>query len=444
MAAKLGKKCQWVFNNYKHLYEVHSYVDDDLNTVEQKQLASMIRHHRNSHISKEDWVTLFHQAKVRLGSKETMTLNEDFVKFLDSKFGQSDLKKQFSIPEILDHLEGPVRKFYDNLLLQRDQEIDEFCFDFFGARQPEDTTFYVRRFLPAALLFTYDMKHPGTDAGELMKDLFSLGSGAKTMALSPEVTGLCMNCCQERVPKRTLSVMEVSGMNKIVFRAQQADKFQSDMKYESDTDDEDPAVTNEPNDPTDEDENLESLLNTHSDSNEIKLSVFEFNPFAVTLETSPDIIVNESEIVKNHICQYCQKAFSREDFIRMHIELFHDAGKKVVPRFVLDGEEHITSFTEEKSDAVSPTVKKDHNKSLTKVALKKQKQRAVKKVGQQAVQKVKLEALGKVKDQVIKRPKRHAGMKDSNQAVEKVSGASEKSDHKVVKKIRKALTYRTF
>ena len=63
MTTALLKKCKWVFGKYKHLYQGSGDVDDDLNNKDKKRLASMNRHHRNSHISSEDWVSLFHQAK---------------------------------------------------------------------------------------------------------------------------------------------------------------------------------------------------------------------------------------------------------------------------------------------------------------------------------------------------------------------------------------------
>ena len=441
MTTALVKKCKWVFDKYKHLYQGNSDVDDDLNNKDQKQLASMIRHHKNSHISSEDWVSLYHQVKSKLETKETMIVDESFVAFLDSKFAETGLKKVFKIPELLEHLEVQVRKYYDNLLMERDEKIDEFSFEFFGCTQPADLTFYKKRFLPAALLYTYELKHPETDQRELMKDLFTIGSGAMTMDLSPEVTGLCMDCCQERVPEKTLNLMEVSRINLSVFIAQKADKFCSDMKRDSDTsEDEDSAVTKEASYLVDE--NLESLLDTKSDSAGGKLSVFEFNPFEVSLETSPDILVDESEIVRNHVCHYCQKAFSREEFVSLHIEILHESGKKVIPKFVMEGEEHITSFIEAKSIEVSTSVKEVQLKPSKRVAIKEQKHRVAKKVGHQAVKKAKLEASEKYEHQSEKSSRRQAVKKDNNQVSGKVTVSPEKSNRTVPNKIRKILTYK--
>ena len=301
--------------------------------------------------------------------------------------------------------------------------------------------FIKKRFFPAALLYTYEMKHPETDQSELMKDLFTIGSGAMTMDLSPEVTGFCMDCCQERVPEKTLNLMEVSRINLTVFIAQKADKFRSDMKHDSDTsEDEDSAVNKEAS--YQADENLESLLDTKSDSAGEKLSVFEFNPFAVSLESSPDILVDESEIVRNHVCQYCKKAFSREEFVSLHIEILHESGKKVIPKFVMEGEEHITSFIEAKSIEVSTSVKEVQQKPSKRVALKEKKLREAKKVGHQAVKKAKLEASEKYKNQSGKSSKRQVVKKDTIHVSGKVTVAPEKSNHTVVNKIRKSLTYK--
>ena len=59
-----------------------------LQASEQKLFDSMTRNHINSHTKPQEWLALFNKIKDKLGTRETMTLSEHFVTFLDSKFVQ--------------------------------------------------------------------------------------------------------------------------------------------------------------------------------------------------------------------------------------------------------------------------------------------------------------------------------------------------------------------
>ena len=98
-------------------------------------------------------------------------------------------------------------------------------------------------------------------------------------------------------------------------------------------------------------------------------SNFEFNPFVSNLHVEEKITENvEYEDVpspRSHTCSHCGKAFSREEFVTMHREIFHDNASLVIPRFVENGEELITSFVKES------TPKKKIKKSLKFISKKK-------------------------------------------------------------------------
>ena len=355
MTALLVRKCESVFQTYSHLYEKDlAGPDVNLDLKDQRLFDSMERHHKNSHTSAEEWLDMFHQKKSNLGTKEKMNdLSEDFVSFLDSKFVESDVRKQFHTPDFLDHLDDNIRKYHRVLLCERDEQLDEFNFHLVDGIQSKDIIFFTRRFFPAALFFTYSMNHPDSDPKDLMEDLFSIGAGSMTMTLIPETTGICVDCYSDRfqgVPNKILSLEQITKLNKIVFRAQQADRFVSEFRYYSDSSNEDETEGLDIVD-NNEDEDLDDLLESlpGSNSKDENLSVFEFNPFVVNKsDTSSTNIFTKEDVLKSHACIHCGKAFSREEFVNMHVDIFHGSVKKVVPRFVNDGEELITSFVENK------------------------------------------------------------------------------------------------
>ena len=491
MSATLVKKSKWVFETYKHLYVDNLSLDVDLRTSEKKLFDSMTRHHKNSHISPEDWFSSFQKVKLNLGTKENMTLDNDFVVFLNAMFAKTDLNRQFSVPEMLHHLEDPIRKYYDDLLIERDEKIDEFSFELFGATLPEDVRFFMKRFLPAALLYSYELKHPHTEKKDLMNDLFTLGSGAMTMSLFPEVTGLCSYCCAARVPERTLSLLEVSRINKVIFKAQVADRFCNDFKHFSDSDEDNTEIEEQC-------EPGESLLDSASGG---KSSIFEFNPFAVeetekgsdtglpsersekvaenSLDdllpkesskevdenTPSDVLVHEGGVVRNKSCKYCHKLFSRKEFVNMHVDIFHSNGKKVIPKFVIEGEEHITSFTEEQGEESQITTNKvipkfvddgeEHITSFTeehrtesqliahKVISKKSSDKASSSLGQVDTKKACQQDAKKFKYQTVKKPRHQDVKKDLHDAFGKDANQSvQNEDCQAVKKTRKTLPFK--
>ena len=368
---QLIRKSNSVVEAYSHLFdkflpEVTSSIVEPLDEKDLLLFNSMERQHKNSHTTAEDWLALFDQIKSKLGTKETMTLSVDFIKFLDLKFAASDLRKQFHTPDMLDHLDKVVRKNYRDLLFERDQEEDEFDFHIVDGIKPEDTTFFTKRFLPAALFFTYILKHPMSDPKELMGELFSLGSGSMTFDLFPEITGVCPDCIVERFQSEkfvNLSFEQIRQVNKIVFRAQQADCFVTKTQYLTDSSDEEEA-TEEIEDLDDSIKSAAVSLHLSESKSLISEDLFEFNPFVLNSGSLNNLESEnvEDEVSLSHACIHCSKAFSREEFVNMHIEIFHGSVRKVVPRFVSEGEELITSFVEHNDKEISTqNVKKVKN-----------------------------------------------------------------------------------
>ena len=376
---KLCRKSAGVFETYHHLYEkdLGSPEIVDLDPQELRLFNSMERQHVNSHTSLEEWLSIFHQIKSRLGTKETMIdLSKDLVRFLDSKFAQTDIKKRISMPDYLEHLEEIMRAEYRILLSERDEDEDEFNYDMDGIK-PEDITFLTKRFLPAAMFFTYSKKHPTSDPKELMEDLFTIGAGSMTVDLFPEITGICLECVGQRLhgeDYKNFTHAEITKANLVIFRAQQADHFFSKIPYYSDSSSEDETEKKNLEDHKLGSNSVSDVSNSPTKFSDTH-SLFEFNPFAASSDsdsTSADKCLSSLEVPQSHACNHCGKTFSRQEFVKMHIEIFHsEVTKVVVPRFVSEGEDLMTTFVEDNVEESSP--KEKVKKSNVKERLPRQK-----------------------------------------------------------------------
>ena len=351
MANLLCRKSNAVFETYRHMYmDFNTWTaaeNVDLDVSEQKLLNSMTREHRNTHTKPEDWLSLFHQIKSKLGAKESMTFKTDFVKFLNLKFATDNIRKQFSTPDYLDHLEDHVRSHYNLVLNERDEKEreDEFDYDNVARKQPEDMIFFTKRFFPAALLFTYSMRHPSYESRELMDDIFTIGSGSKRLDLVPEMTGICPDCAAEKLGSRNVATSEeILKINRIVFKAQQADKFATIISYYSDDSSSEAGIHEDKEDEEKEYTNIEVIDNVVDNDVISSSSSFEFNPFAPGSTSKEDPESLDEQAPRSHSCNYCGKRFSKIKFVAMHVEIFHEQAGSVVPRFVDEGEEKITSF----------------------------------------------------------------------------------------------------
>ena len=359
---KLVRKSNAVFQAFKHVFESELSGAANLNQKEILLFNSMERQHRNSHITPDDWLNAFDQIKSKLGTKETQKdLSEKFALFLDSKFAGS-LEKQFSTPEIMDHLEEPVWKYYKSLLDERDQ-VDEFDFSLGGEIKQDDIFFFTRRFYPTALLLSYSLLHHMVEPTELMGEVFTIGYGSKTYSLFPEICGVCFDCISERFQSeklQKLSPEQIRLYNQHILKAQQKDWY-AIGKYQSDSSS-DEESTPEDNTAAKDDTTTPTNIRSSCVSSD-KQSLFEFNPFIVSTDiNSSDSNVGGSKCDSNasqnvgqdlfsHACIYCGKTFTKEVFVSMHVEIFHQSSKKVVPKFVCDGEDLMTTFVNDMDDS---------------------------------------------------------------------------------------------
>eukprot|EP00092_Neocalanus_flemingeri_P086276 GFUD01108691.1.p1 GENE.GFUD01108691.1~~GFUD01108691.1.p1 ORF type:complete len:417 (-),score=94.63 GFUD01108691.1:86-1279(-) len=351
---KLRSKLMKIRSKYENVIDessVEALVDD-----EAQIFYSMQRWHENSHLVDADWIELFNKIKMELVIEENFKLDQmpqELEDFLKSKFVNITGIGQFSVSDIFsDDFESSVKSYYSEKIADRKNSVDEFDVENvieFGKQK--DITFYKKTFLPLAVFKTYKEKHPETsDDKELMEDVFSIGAGSRRHDLFPEVNAYCQVCCPE------LWETKYQRLNLLIFRKQFENRFSLPIEPDS----------------------SDSEKNTDSDSESVIEKIFVprkdsvFNPFLSDLETVSDdsnsdgeddddsdeevesklkkgaehdnVDEEDTNIDITSKCSSCQKTFSREDFLELHCEIFHDAKKKVTMQFVSEPVELMTSF----------------------------------------------------------------------------------------------------
>ena len=273
---------------------------------------------------------------------------------------------RFYLPGILEFLEPHIRSLYQRRLDER-EPVDEFdCDNVMNCRKPEDTTFYERGFLPAAVLATYRLKHLDFEEDQLWDELFTLGSGSKTEDLFPETNPVCFDCASVFYPNlKAVNLAELHNLNAKVFKLQKNNLFKipSFAKVFTDT----------------------SSVTTNSDAESIgfssksgadKAGVRAFNPFSEDSSDNSDTfsdklknLVDDKKIAFNpfssdesekedeskrlNYCPVCHKSFTLNDYLSYHNQIFHKKSnvKSLIPQFVSDAEELITTFVNESPEA---------------------------------------------------------------------------------------------
>ena len=303
---------------------------ENISERENAVMKSMERWHKNLHLSDTDLKSLLEEVNQEnlLDVKEHMTpIPETLRTFLTKKLDERSPRRQFAINEILEPLVQSIKDLYNEKLDNRNTE-DEFGEDnVFMGMNSHDMIFYRKTFLPAALYFVYKkIHHLNYETEEhLLNELFSIGAGAKTVNLIPEIVPFCEKCKHE-ISKVNTCYKDIQHLNMHVFKQQLRDNFF-----------------------------LEGLLGSSSDSSkssdlpkEDKSSedISDFNPFDQDCEGSlpkypsskkPLIIINDEADEETDLfqCSLCSKHFTRLDFLDYHKKLFHKE-IVVIPKFVED------------------------------------------------------------------------------------------------------------
>ena len=356
-----------------------------------------------------------------------MNLDPELVRFVKLKKSKTSVQDRLVIPDILECLEPEIKKIYSEKL---DAEEDEFDCNF--AMSGSDQIFYLDFFLTTAMLNTYMAAHPTAAVSECLPELFSNAKNSQTPNLIPEVTILC-DLCVGDFPSLCLSSQQITNLNRNVFKRQIEHAF-IDPKirlnlFDYDSNDED---------------SYESYKNNNISHNSSKNIIYEsydhgieesdfsdisdshvFNPFAIQ-----DVVIEEDSCIFNPfvpsnapevtneqsssaMCTICGKYFSENDFVIMHVKMFHshDITEEVLKLKYCDaGEALISSFIVQEKKVQQSTKKKNSSKTeqvakSKPVASKEQaySKRQMKEVPQQELSKRKKETYLRQKSNELQR-----------------------------------------
>ena len=285
--------------------------------------------------------------------------NNNFSK----KFQSSILQDGFNVTALLDMLDDPIRELYESRINNRTEDEEEFDFDNIAiGRKPEDSTFYEKCFLPAAVLFTYQEIHHDYQGKDLWDDVFTLASGSKGYDLIPETNPICKDCASVYFPNlKNVNPSEILDLNVRVFKRQKENTFkrpsivkylkkmQSGTLFENNSSDDDLESEGD-------EQKIEILgkrhFNPFSEDGSDSMGVSGTMPKKVAFNPFSSDDSNSDEDGTQNSCTICKKSFSVVEYLHYHNRVFHDKSVKIsnnktkilVSKFVSDGEEMMTSF----------------------------------------------------------------------------------------------------
>ena len=278
-------------------------------------------------------------------------LDGKLLTFLAKKRKSNSIGDQISVLEVFDSILPSIYNIYQEKLQSHSN--DEFEFDIVGELSSTDGTFYERYFMPCCIFFMYQewLKENQFEEGNIYHDLFTQGSGSRTMNKIPEVHGLCLECAPNLGEAfGHMDKSEIHKFNSIVFRKQNDDRFcnQAIMKIMNDDEDisEEHSVVNvNPFDESDE----------HED-------VYHCNPFEFSDDENYENLFLDG-------CEVCFQSFPSEEFVKLHMKIFHP-NKKVQPVYVEEGEDLMSTFIAPEDDINLKVSKVDSSKPRDKKSFK--------------------------------------------------------------------------
>ena len=379
---EFANKVKVIKEVYKDAISRQDPVAKELTEEENKQFLSMKRWHQNWHTTDEilsmhlDKVVEKGSLNVRNKMKKIPVQLEGFLK---AKFKKTGLKERFVIHDLFENILPAVMKIFREKLDVPDDSEDDFSFDLeniVGGIPASELEFYRKVFTPAAVFYIYESLHEDyLEIEELIEDTFTLGAGAMTDDLIPELTPFCPQCLD------TLSSEQIKIININVFKLQKLDEFQLNLNASELSDVQslgkvslswyDQQKHTQGYDGYESCDEENDALNTSevvleyrcTDCSKIfsRLDFLEYHKVLFHTESEVNLEVGDVDSDKPEIdkvasktgvfeCQICGKVFSRLDFVEYHKSVFHDQErdrikKSVIPlKFVDEGVDLMTTF----------------------------------------------------------------------------------------------------
>ena len=278
-------------------------------------------------IRKEDWLRCFGAVSAKLDIKEKMQLDNKLVIFLKKKNRTEILREKMNIWELFEPILPNIRELYDKKLSER--ELDDLDEDgIFCGVNVEDGLFYSNSFLPTALVDIYlHWLDEEVLKEDIYSELFSLGTGAMTMTLVPEVSIFCKECAE-----KSLNDGQIRQLNLTVFKKQISHKFL------------DPAFLRFFNKEVDCQMRACELSADEDETNMCNPFVIDEDQFDIVGTNPFDSSSEDDEELFLDGCEFCYQTFPNEEFLKFHKRIFHS--NALATKFVENAEELMLSISE--------------------------------------------------------------------------------------------------
>ena len=269
----------------------------------------------------------FKAVAAKLDVKEKMEVDRELETFVFKKNRSEILTNKMNIWEIFEPILPSIQELYDKKLSER--ESDAFDDDIFCGVKIEDGLFYSNTFLPTALVYMYEhwLEYKVLKE-DIFNELFSLGTGAKTMTLVPEVSSFCRECTE-----MSLDDGEIRQLNIAVFKKQISHKFLDpafQRFFDKHVDDQMKSCA------LSDIEEEAKMCNPFVIDEESPIKIVRTNPFDSSSDDNEELFLDG--------CELCCTTFPTEEFLAMHKKIFHS--KVLSTKFVENAEELMVSISE--------------------------------------------------------------------------------------------------
>ena len=348
--AELRTKIAAVLN--EHGESVSENSNDVLLEEDTRLFNSCQRCHENAHMNDDDWIHNFDQIRKKLHIDGSRLVNppEKIMNMITARFREDSCPQvMFIVNDMFStKFQCHIKKFFEELLDDRDAE-DEFGEDkIFQGLKPDDVTFWSKTFMPVAIFYSYKHRYPMATDQEILTDCFKVGAGSKREDLIPEVNAFCQKCSAEQMGSKNIKIFLKQLKNNFNL-PDYRDDSNSKCADISEADSLGSVVKKVFN-PLLSESSVSDHQELYNQNQNLVKTVFNPLLSASSEGEFTENILNKTceEELKPFKCLICPKSFRKEKFVQIHSSIFHKTKRKVVvPEFVKEPVEMMTSFSVE-------------------------------------------------------------------------------------------------
>ena len=378
LVAELRKKIAAVI--FEHGNSVSDNEENIISEENKSLFSSCQRWHENAHMTTDDWIYNFDQIREKLNIDGSGLVNppKEIMNMLAKKFKEDSCpQSMFGINDIFSpQFQFHIKGVFEDMVGDRDGD-DEFGLDhIFQGWKPDDVTFCSKTFMPVAIFYSYKHRHTYASDQEIFTECFSVGAGSRRDDLIPEVNAFCQRCSADQMENKNKQIFLLQFKNDFNLPEYREDSIKGRAVRDISEADSSESIDGEQ-------VRVKKVFNpmlsesSESDHQEMFSKKAVFNPLLSESSDgdssegdspendSPEDILKKAlseQELKPYKCLICPKCFRKEKFVKMHLSIFHQRKRMiVVPEFVKEPIEMMTSFSVENQLNTNSTEKESHS-----------------------------------------------------------------------------------